>query len=281
MTNNNHSFSQKILKKIKSLTTKQDVRESIQEAIREKSEDGQSSYGFSKKEKYILENILSINQLRIKDVMIPRASIVSVSIETNLNDLLNLLNKDSHSRIPVYRKDLDNVLGMVHIKDILKFFYKKEETFSISSILRNVLYVPPSMPLLNLLLKMQSTRLHMAMVIDEHGGTDGLVTIEDIVEEIVGEIDDEHDKLEQKSFTKINENTFEVTADITLEKLKSMTNLNLPNENDVDTLGGFLFTLINRIPSIGEVVAYQNNIKFEIMEANPRKIKKVKIYKSS
>jgi magnesium and cobalt transporter len=274
------SFSQKVLKKIKSLTTTQDVRESIQEAIRDKTEGDQSLYGFSKKERYILENILSINKLRIKDVMIPRASIVSVSIESNLNDLLNLLNKESHSRLPVYRKDLDNVLGMVHIKDLLKFFNKKEEDFSISSILKNVLYVPPSMPLLNLLLKMQSTRLHMAMVIDEHGGTDGLVTIEDIVEEIVGEIDDEHDKSEQNTFIKINENTFEVTGDITLEKLKSITNLNLPNENDIDTIGGFLFTLINRIPSIGEIIVYQNNIKFEILEANPRKIKKIKIYKS-
>lgn len=274
------SFSQKLLKKIKSLTTTQDVRESIQEAIRDKTEGGQSLYGFSKKERYILENILSINKLRIKDVMIPRASIVSVSIESNLNDLLNLLYKESHSRLPVYRKDLDNVLGMVHIKDLLKFFNKKEEDFSISSILKNVLYVPPSMPLLNLLLKMQSTRLHMAMVIDEHGGTDGLVTIEDIVEEIVGEIDDEHDKSEQNTFIKINENTFEVTGDITLEKLKSITNLNLPNENDIDTIGGFLFTLINRIPSIGEIIVYQNNIKFEILEANPRKIKKIKIYKS-
>lgn len=274
------SFSQKVLKKIKSLTTTQDVRQSIQEAIRDKTEGDQSLYGFSKKERYILENILSINKLRIKDVMIPRASIVSVSIESNLNDLLNLLYKESHSRLPVYRKDLDNVLGMVHIKDLLKFFNKKEEDFSISSILKNVLYVPPSMPLLNLLLKMQSTRLHMAMVIDEHGGTDGLVTIEDIVEEIVGEIDDEHDKSEQNTFIKINENTFEVTGDITLEKLKSITNLNLPNENDIDTIGGFLFTLINRIPSIGEIIVYQNNIKFEILEANPRKIKKIKIYKS-
>ena len=141
----------------------------------------------SKKEKLILNNILSINKLKVDDVMIPRASIIAIQQNYSFEAITNIIDKESHSRMPVYRKDLDDILGMVHIKDIIKFSGSKSINFDIKNILREILFIPPTMPVMNLLLKMQATKLHMALVIDEHGGTDGLITIEDVIEEIVGE----------------------------------------------------------------------------------------------
>ena len=149
--------------------------------------------------------------------MIPRAEIVCAPNTASYKDLIAIIKKESHSRIPIYRKDLDDVLGMVHIKDLIQQNYREiDNEFNLKSILKNVLFIPPSMPVLNILLKMQSTKLHMALVIDEHGGTDGLVTIEDLVEEIVGEIQDEHDHDELVEFEKINETTFIANAKMQL-----------------------------------------------------------------
>ena len=231
----------------------------------------------SNKEKNILENILSINKLKVSDVMIPRASIVSISHNCKLEEIVSVIEKETHSRIPVYRKDLDDVLGMVHIKDVIKFYSNKNLEYKIKNILRDVLFVPPLMPVLNLLLKMQATKLHMALVIDEHGGTDGLVTIEDLVEEIVGEIQDEHDNDEIVEIKKIDDSKFLVNAKVSLEDFSKETNINLVKK-DINTLGGFLFSLINRVPSNGEVIEYQN-IKFQILDSDPRKIKKIQITK--
>ena len=209
--------------------------------------------------------------------MIPRASIVSISHNCKLEEIVSVIEKETHSRIPVYRKDLDDVLGMVHIKDVIKFYSNKKLKYEIKNILRDVLFVPPSMPVLNLLLKMQATKLHMALVIDEHGGTDGLVTIEDLVEEIVGEIQDEHDNDEIVEIKKIDDSKFLVNAKVSLEDFSKETNINLVKK-DINTLGGFLFSLINRVPSNGEVIEYQN-IKFQILDSDPRKIKKIQITK--
>jgi len=145
-------------------------------------------------------------------------------------------------------------------------------------IMREVLFVPPTMPVMNLLLKMQATKLHMALVIDEHGGTDGLITIEDVIEEIVGEIEDEHDKDDDFNFKKIDSNTFEAKADMTLDDFNHESNLSIVEEN-VDTLGGYIFSKINRVPYAGEVINVDNTYQFEIIEADPRKIKKIRIFK--
>ena len=188
------------------------------------------------------------------------------------------MDKESHSRMPVFRKDLDDVLGMIHIKDIIKFSGLNHNDFNIKKIMREVLFVPPTMPVMNLLLKMQATKLHMALVIDEHGGTDGLITIEDVIEEIVGEIEDEHDKDDDFNFKKIDSNTFEAKADMTLDDFNHESNLRIVEEN-VDTLGGYIFSKINRVPYAGEVIKVDNAYRFEIIEADPRKIKKIRIFK--
>ena len=256
------------------------LRESIQDVIEESSRNGDASSNLTSKEKTILENILSINKLKALDVMVPRAEIVCASHNSSYQELIKIIEKESHSRIPIYRKDLDDVLGMVHIKDLIKLNFKEtDKKFDLKSILKNVLFVPPSMPVLNILLKMQSTKLHMALVIDEHGGTDGLVTIEDLVEEIVGEIQDEHDHEDLVEFRQVNENTFIANAKMELEDFEKKINFNF-NALNVDTLGGYVFSIINRVPQKGEVIKTNTIYSFEILDADPRKIKVLKIYRS-
>ncbi len=275
----NLNILSKIIKKVNFLNNNnQSLRDSIKDVIDEKSQKESHNVDLSKKEKSILNNILSINKLKADDVMIPRASIIAVQQNYSFEEINNIINKESHSRMPVYRKDLDDILGMVHIKDIIKFSGSKSTNFDIRNILREILFVPPTMLVMNLLLKMQATKLHMALVIDEHGGTDGLITIEDVIEEIVGEIEDEHDKDDDFNFKKINQNTFEAKAEMTLEEFNNETKFNISND-EVDTLGGYIFSKINRVPFTGEVINIDNRYQFEIIDADPRKIKKIKIIK--
>ena len=268
----------KLIKKINFLGNNQSLRDSIKDVIDEKSNEESQNIDLSSKEKSILSNILSINKLKADDVMIPRASIVAISQDSSFQNIIDTIDKESHSRMPVFRKDLDDVLGMIHIKDIIKFSGSNHNDFNIKKIMREVLFVPPTMPVMNLLLKMQATKLHMALVIDEHGGTDGLITIEDVIEEIVGEIEDEHDKDDDFNFKKIDSNTFEAKADMTLDDFNHESNLSIVEEN-VDTLGGYIFSKINRVPYAGEVIKLDNAYQFEIIEADPRKIKKIRIFK--
>ena len=269
----------KIFKKVNFLNNNnQSLRDSIKDVIDEKSQTETNNVDLSKKEKSILTNILSINKLKVDDVMIPRASIIAVQQNYSFKQINDIINKESHSRMPVYRKDLDDILGMVHIKDIIKFSGPQSSNFDVKKILREILFVPPTMPIMSLLLKMQATKLHMALVIDEHGGTDGIVTIEDVIEEIVGEIEDEHDKDDDFNFKKINSHTFEAKAEMTIEEFNNETKFNISNE-EVDTLGGYIFSKINRVPYTGEVINIENLYQFEIIDADPRKIKKIKILK--
>lgn len=272
----NLNIISKIFKKVNLLNQNQSLRDSIQDVIDEKVNDGNSNIDLSLKEKSILNNILSINKLKVGDVMIPRASIIAVPSDCSFEKLISVIENETHSRMPVYRKDLDDILGMIHIKDIIKYSGTKSSSFKIHNILREVIFAPPTMPVLNLLLKMQSTKLHMALVIDEHGGTDGLITIEDVVEEIVGEIQDEHDKDDDFNFKKINFNLFEAKAEMKIEDFNRESNFNISLEG-VDTLGGFIFSHVNRVPCIGEVIKISNKYQFEILDADPRKIKKIRI----
>ena len=275
-----NNFIKKILKFF-STEDKNNLRESIQGAIEESSKNGHDNSNLTNKEKTILENILTINKLKASDIMVPRAEIISASYQSNYDDLILIINKESHSRIPIYRKDLDDVIGMVHIKDLIKFISSSsKEEFQIKNIMKDILFVPPSMPVLNILLKMQSTKLHMALVIDEHGGTDGLVTIEDLVEEIVGEIQDEHDNEEIIDFKKIDDKTFVADAKMEVNDFIQRTKMDF-NSDKVDTLGGYVFSLINRVPHKGEIIKTEDKkYAFEIIDADPRKIKVLKIYYS-
>jgi magnesium and cobalt transporter len=275
----NINIISKLIKKVSFLNNNnQSLRDSIKDVIDEKSQAESYDVDLSKKEKSILSNILSINKFKAGDAMIPRASIIAVQQNYSFEEITNIINKESHSRMPVYRKDLDDILGMVHIKDIIRFSGSQSENFDIKSILREILFVPPTMPVMSLLLKMQATKLHMALVIDEHGGTDGLITIEDVIEEIVGEIEDEHDKDDDFNFKKINRNTFEAKAEMTIDEFNKETNFDISN-NEVDTIGGYIFSKINRVPFTGEVINIENQYQFEIIDADPRKIKKIKIIK--
>ena len=278
--NSKNNFIKKILKFF-SNEDKNNLRESIQGAIEESSKNGHDNSNLTNKEKTILENILTINKLKASDIMVPRAEIISASYQSNYDDLILIINKESHSRIPIYRKDLDDVIGMVHIKDLIKFISSSsKEEFQIKNIMKDILFVPPSMPVLNILLKMQSTKLHMALVIDEHGGTDGLVTIEDLVEEIVGEIQDEHDNEEIIDFKKIDDKTFVADAKMEVNDFIQRTKMDF-NSDKVDTLGGYVFSLINRVPHKGEIIKTEDKkYAFEIIDADPRKIKVLKIYYS-
>ena len=274
----NLNIISKLIKKINFLGNNQSLRDSIKDVIDEKSNEESQNIDLSLKEKSILSNILSINKLKADDVMIPRASIIAIPQDSSFQNIIDTIDKESHSRMPIFRKDLDDVLGMIHIKDIIKFSGSNHNDFNIKKIMREVLFVPPTMPVMNLLLKMQATKLHMALVIDEHGGTDGLITIEDVIEEIVGEIEDEHDKDDDFNFKKIDSNTFEAKADMTLDDFNHESNLSIVEEN-VDTLGGYIFSKINRVPYAGEVIKVDNTYQFEIIEADPRKIKKIRIFK--
>ena len=237
--------------------------------------------GISKHERLMLLNILKIDGIRSSDIMIPRADIGAVEINDCFEKVLEVFIKEAHSRVPVYENNLDNVVGMIHIKDLVNLQSQgKIDTGSIKKIRRDILEIPPSMPVLDLLLKMQITRLHMAIVIDEYGCTDGLVTIEDVIEEITGEIEDEHDEKHMPMLIKSSLNTFEASARVEIDELQAVTNVNFWNsqENeDINTLGGLIFSIAGRVPQRGEIIKHSSGAVFEIKDADPMKIKSVKI----
>ena len=235
----------------------------------------------SKQERLMLLNILKIDQIRSMDIMIPRADIGAVEVNDSFEKVLEVFIKESHSRVPVYEKNLDNIIGMIHIKDLVK--YQSNENFEqgfLRKIIRDVVEIPPSMPVLDLLMKMQLTRLHMGIVIDEYGGTDGLVTIEDVIEEITGEIEDEHDEQNMPTLIKTSPNSFKASARAKIEDLQNLSKINFLNvhdNEDVDTLGGLVIATAGRVPQRGEIIKHESGLIFEIIDADPRKIKLLKI----
>lgn len=274
------------------------IREDITEAL---AQDSGQLADLSAQERAMLSNVLSLRERRVADVMVPRADIVAVPAETTLADLLGLFRKAGHSRLPVYGDTLDDPRGMIHIRDFLDFIADKLQppetagtgldlgavdlsmTLASAKILRPVLYVPPSMPAVDLLVRMQATRTHIALVIDEYGGTDGLVSIEDLVEIVVGDIEDEHDLDEAPTIAPAGENIFIADARATLEDLKDATGIDLSEAEvaeDVDTLGGLIVTLAGHVPARGELVQGPEGLEFEILDADPRRIKRLRIHRS-
>lgn len=228
-------------------------------------------------QRVLLENILSLRNRTIYDVMVPRADIVAVDIAVALPDLIDAMTTGGHSRIPVYRENLDDAVGMAHIKDVLAC--RDEKSFRLTNILRRVLVVSPSMQVLELLLEMRVTRCHMALVVDEYGGIDGLVTIEDLVEEIVGEIEDEHDREYVPNLIKRPDGSYDADARAPIEQLEKIVGAILADEEreDIDTLGGLVFALAGRVPIRGELVRHDSGLEFEVIEADPRRIKQLRI----
>ena len=270
----------KLFKKffLKKNTENNNLKQSIETVL---DNDLKGTEGISKHERLMLLNILKIDGIRSSDIMIPRADIGAVELNDSFEKVLEVFIKEAHSRVPIYEKNLDNIIGMIHIKDLVNYQnQKKTETNFLQNLKREILEIPPSMPVLDLLLKMQLTRLHMGIVIDEYGCTDGLVTIEDVIEEITGEIEDEHDEKNLPMLIKSSLNTFEASARIEIDELQKVTNvefLNSYDNDDVDTLGGLIFSITGRVPQRGEIIKHTSGTTFEIKDADPMKIKSVKV----
>ncbi|WP_332681010.1 hemolysin family protein [Bosea sp. (in: a-proteobacteria)] len=275
------------------------VREEITEAL---AQGGGEIADISPQERAMLSNVLSLRERRVDDVMVPRADIIAVSLEATLASLLALLRSAGHSRLPVYGETLDDPRGMIHIRDFLDFLAARagpgsggdgeavpdlgavdlSVTLAEASMLRPVLYVPPSMPAVDLLVRMQATRTHIALVIDEYGGTDGLVSIEDLVEIVVGDIEDEHDQDEAPTIAPAGENRFIADARATLEELNDATGIDLSAAEvaeEVDTLGGLIVTLAGRVPARGELIQGPEGLEFEVLDADPRRVKRLRIHR--
>jgi len=256
------------------------LRETLEELIEEdEGEEGRQRSEFSEEERTLLLNALSFGELQVRDVMVPRSDIKAVEIDSDLAAVVSAMREAMHTRLPVFRRTLDDVVGMVHIKDMLPFWGDGED-FKVERIVRDVLFVPPSMRVLDLLMQMRDTGIHMAVVVDEYGGTDGLATIEDLVEEIIGEIQDEHDKILPPQMVELPGGGFEADARVEVEELEKKLGLELLDEERreyVDTLGGLLFTLLDRVPTRGEVVTHPAGLEFEVLDADPRRIKRLRI----
>lgn len=269
------------------------LRGEIEDALQDASAPDVSA-----QERAMLKNVLNLHELNVSDVMVPRGDIVGVSLEDDLNHVLSIFKSAGHSRLPVYADTLDDPRGMIHIRDFLNFIASERRTecseddepqiqicnlnrtLSDTHIIRSVLFVPPSMPALDLLIKMQAARTHMALVIDEYGGTDGLASIEDIVELIVGDIEDEHDRSEGPLVSRIDEGLYLIDARAQLEELTNVAHLQfgeLPGSESVDTIGGLVTIAAGRVLAQGESVTLSQRFEFEVIEADPRRIKKLKL----
>ena len=253
------------------------VRDALEELIEEREE---AEVPIDEDERILLANILELRGRTIHDVMVPRANIASVSRDSSLSELIDLLTKESHSRLPVYGETLDDVAGMVHIKDVLAW-RGRDGDFSLSKIQRKILFVSPSMQVLELLLEMRAERSHMALVVDEFGGVDGLVTIEDLVEEIVGEIEDEHDLDDNPKMISHPDGSFTADARVTIGTLEEMTGTEVTggDTEDIDTLGGLVFSIAGRVPVRGELLHHSSGVEFEVLDADHRRIKFLRVLK--
>ena len=240
-------------------------------------------------ERDMIERILAFEKQRVDDVAIPRADIEAVDVEISLTELLKCFKETNHSRLPVYRGDLDDPIGMVHLKDVVGLIADPEAAQAdaasgpvLRGIIRKILYAPPSMPVTDLLLRMQASRVHMALVIDEFGGTDGLVTIEDLVELIVGDMRDEHDDEDDFLIRALGEGRWDVDARMPLDVFAEHTGIDLSTEeHDVDTVGGLVFSIAGRVPLRGEVLVHPDGPEIDVVEADPRRVRRVKIRKAA
>jgi magnesium and cobalt transporter len=249
------------------------ARDTLEELIEEREEGP-----LDKDEKRLLANVLDLRGCTVHDVMVPGADIVSVEANTSLAEVTQIMTQEGHSRLPVYRETLDDAMGMIHIKDVLAW-RGDDKDFLPSRVLRPVLFVAPSMQVLELLLEMRVKRSHMALVVDEFGGVDGLVTIEDLVEEIVGEIEDEHDRTDEPQLIRHDDGTLDADARVPVETLEEIVGAILTDEEreDVETLGGLVAALAGRVPIRGELIAHGSGLEFEVVDADPRRVKRIKV----
>ncbi|MDB5590723.1 hemolysin family protein [Enterovirga sp.] len=280
-------------------------RESMRDDLEEVLSDATEAADLSPRERLMLKNVLGFHRIRVSDVMVPRADILAVAVDMTLGQVLQIFRTAGHSRLPAYRETLDEPVGMVHIRDFLDHITTAGAsrpapdalgpepapvdlghvdlgaTLSDAGILRPVLFVPRSMPAIDLLGRMQAQHTHMALVIDEYGGTDGLVSIEDLVEMVVGDIEDEHDEVEHMVALE-ESGSLVADARASLEEVSDALGQDLAGAEapeGVDTLGGFIVTRVGRVPSRGEIIAGPDGLEFEVLDADPRRLKRVRIHR--
>ena len=266
---------------IKRLLANETTREEILNYIASNPLNENSGKLEDNNEEHLIKNILNLDEKSVEDVMVPRAEIISLEKKQSINEIYKIIENEAHSRMPVYDSNLDNVLGFLHVKDLLKNLFNKN--FKIDSLIREVLYVAPKSPILDLLKRMRSSRIHMGLVVDEFGGVNGLVTIEDLVEEIVGEIEDEHDAEDddQELIKKINQNSIIVDASYKISDLEEYFNISidLKNDEEIDTVGGMLFFLTKQVPKNNQIYDFKNLLKFKVIKASARTIITLEITK--
>jgi CBS domain containing-hemolysin-like protein len=256
------------------------LREEIEDAIDEAEESRPVAGDLSPTERQMLRNLLHFGEQTAGDICVTRGDIVAVRSSISFDDLVAAFADAGHSRLPVYGESLDEVVGMVHIKDVFVASIDPSRDRSLSALMREPLFVPESMGVIELLARMRNQRIHLAIVVDEFGGTEGLVTIEDVVEEIVGDIEDEHDELEGESLlTLLEDGLWEADARIELDELAEAVDARLSSDEDeVDTLGGLVFLLAGHIPAQGECVAHPSGWKLETVDSDPRRIIRVRLH---
>lgn len=255
------------------------LREEIEEAIDEAEESRPVAGDLSPTERQMLRNLLHFGEETAGDICVTRGDIMAVPSDISFDDLVRAFADAGHSRLPVYGESLDEVVGMVHIKDVFMANVDPSKDRSLPALMRDPLFVPESMGVIELLARMRSQRIHLAIVVDEFGGTEGLVTIEDVVEEIVGEIEDEHDEAERGMLTMLDDGLWEADARLEIEELAQAVDPRLSSaEDEVDTLGGLVFLLAGRIPQKGECVTHPSGWKLEAVDSDPRRIIRVRLH---
>jgi len=258
---------------------KKQLDEELEQFVAKRINDDDSNGKTLSHENELLKNLAGLRGINASDVMIPRVDIVSVAMSDDFNEIVKQLIKTNHSRVPVRNESLDDIVGILHIKDVLANLFLQEKK-DIKSLLRKPIFVSPSISLLDLLYEMRVKRRHLALVVDEYGGIDGLVTIEDLVEELVGDIEDEHDLSTECRLEKMQDGSIVLEARITMDLIEDLlSSIRKEDLNEeIETLGGFIINIAGRVPVKGEVIKYSpSGLKFEILEADPRKVILVKL----
>jgi CBS domain containing-hemolysin-like protein len=255
------------------------LRDQIEEAIDEAEDSAPEPGDLGSQEREMLRNVLHFAERTAGDIAVTRGDIVAVPQTISFDELAGAFAEAGHSRLPVYGSSLDKVIGMVHIKDVFVAGRDPSQDRSLKALMRTPLFVPESMGVLDLLARMRTGRVHLAIVVDEFGGTEGLVTIEDVVEEIVGDIEDEHDEAETSRLVMLDDGLWEADARVELDELAEVVDRRLvSDEDEVDTLGGLIFLLAGRIPALGECVVHPTGWRLEAVDADPRRILRVRLH---
>jgi len=254
-----------------------DLKTTLAELVEQ--QDSSDAPSISPAERQIIENALSLNELTVEDVMAPRADIDAIDIALGFEGAVQKARETYHSRLPVYRNDMDDMIGMIHVKDLLVAMTSPEPPSDLAPILRDVLFVVPSMRAIELLLQMQVSRTHMALVVDEYGGIDGLVTVEDVVEEIIGETRDEHDPEATPELVDQPDGSIVAHARADLEDFEERVGYILSEDEreEIDTVGGLVVTLLGRVPTRGEIIAHPSGVEFEVLAGDPRRVHRLRI----